>query len=51
MVRPNHDLPGVLVGGIKDYAEEHDISAEDAHAELLRQALVANGITIKDADD
>lgn len=44
MVRPNHDLPNLLVGGVRDYAQEQDISDEEAHAELLRIALRDTGI-------
>lgn len=50
MVRPSHDLSNVVVGGIRDYADqlaaEHDreVDAEEAHEKLLRQALVDVGI-------
>lgn len=39
MVRPNHDIPNLLVGGIRDYADQQDIDNADAHAQLLRIGL------------
>lgn len=44
MPRPNHDIPSLLLGGVRDYAEEQDISRDEAHAELLRIALKDVGI-------
>lgn len=39
MARPSHDIPNLLLGGIRDYADQHDISSEEAHRRLLRRAL------------
>lgn len=50
MVRPSHDLSNIVVGGIRDYAEQletetgDDVDPEDAHERLLRKALVDVGI-------
>lgn len=44
MVRPNHDLPNLLVGGIRDYADQEGLDDSEAHAELLRDALRNAGI-------
>lgn len=44
MPRPNHDISNLLLGAVKDYAEEQDLSPEEAHSELLRSALEAEGI-------
>lgn len=44
MARPNHDIPNLLLGGVRDYADEEDISNEEAHAQLLRVALKEVGI-------
>ena len=50
MVRPSHDLSNIVVGGIRDYAEQleaetgDDVDPEDAHERLLRDALVDVGI-------
>lgn len=43
MPRPNHDLPSHLIGGVKDYAREHDISVDEAHARLLAYSLEKAG--------
>ena len=51
MVRPNHDIPNLLVGGIRDYASSEGISDEDAHAELLRIALSEVGILCNESED
>lgn len=48
MPRPNHDLPNLLLGGVKDYADEQGISNEEAHAELLRIGLVEQGVLSRD---
>lgn len=44
MPRPNHDLPNLLLGGIKDYARREDISRDEAHADLLARGLRDVGI-------
>jgi hypothetical protein len=44
MPRPNHDLPSHLIGGVKDYAREHDISTDEAHARLLAYSLKKAGV-------
>lgn len=44
MVRPNHDLPNLLVGGVRDYADREGIDDSEAHAQLLRHALRDVGI-------
>ncbi|KYH23723.1 hypothetical protein HAPAU_42030 [Halalkalicoccus paucihalophilus] len=44
MPRPNHDVPGWALGGVNDYADEQDISRDEAHTELLRIALIEVGI-------
>lgn len=44
MPRPNQDIPSLLLGGVSDYAEEQNISKDDAHAELLRIGLKEVGI-------
>ncbi|MDL5363903.1 hypothetical protein [Halalkalicoccus sp. NIPERK01] len=44
MPRPNHDIPGLLLGGVRDYAAENDMSRDEAHAELLRIGLKEVGI-------
>lgn len=51
MVRPNHDLPNVLVGGIKDFADREEMATEVAHAKLLREALVRHNIRVDDSGD
>lgn len=48
MVRPSHDLPALVVGGIKDYADQEGIDPETAHEKLLRQALAANNIGVNE---
>lgn len=50
MVRPNHDLPAVVVGGVKDFADRNGMSPEEAHEKLLRQALYKNDVRIDDED-
>lgn len=44
MARPSHDIPNLLLGGVRDYADEHDITSEEAHRRLLRLALKEVGI-------
>lgn len=44
MPRPNHDIPNMLLGAIKDYADQHGLADEEAHALLLRVGLVAVGV-------
>lgn len=44
MPRPNHDIPNLLLGGVRDYAAENDISREEAHIQLLELALKDVGI-------
>lgn len=44
MPRPNVDVPYLVVGGVKDYANKHDISRDKAHEELLRSALINAGV-------
>lgn len=44
MARPHVDIPYYIIGGVKDYAEKHDLSRDEAHAKLLREGLVADGI-------
>lgn len=39
MPRPNHDLPNLLLGGIKDYARREDVTQDEAHADLLARGL------------
>lgn len=39
MPRPNHDLPNLLLGGIKDYADREDVTVDEAHADLLARGL------------
>lgn len=39
MPRPNHDLPNLLLGGIKDYARREDATQDEAHADLLARGL------------
>lgn len=39
MPRPNHDLPNLLLGGIKDYARREDVTVDEAHADLLARGL------------
>ena len=46
MPRPNHDLPSHLIGGVKDYAREHDISVDEAHARLLAYSLKKSGTIV-----
>lgn len=50
MVRPSHDLPAVVVGGVKDYADQESINPEAAHERLLRQALAEQDIRISEHD-
>lgn len=44
MPRPNHNLPNLLIGGVVDYADEENMSKDEAHAELLTIALNEVGI-------
>lgn len=44
MARPNVDIPNYLIGGVKDYADENDISRDEAHAQLLKKSLSDAGI-------
>lgn len=44
MARPSVEIPYHIIGGVKDYAEKHDLSRDEAHAKLLREGLVADGI-------
>lgn len=44
MPRPNHDIPNLLLGGVRDYAEQTDTDPETAHIHLLRLALTEVGI-------
>ena len=57
MVRPSHDLSNIVVGGIRDYAEqledEHgcEVDVEEAHEKLLRRALADVGLLPAGVDD
>jgi hypothetical protein len=51
MPRPNHDIPNLLLGGVKAYANEHDMTNEEAHTELLRIALIETEILPGSTDD
>lgn len=44
MPRPNHDIPGVLLGGVNDYADREEISRDEAHSRILRIGLKEVGI-------
>lgn len=44
MPRPNHDIPGILLGGVRDYAAKEEISRDEAHSRLLRIGLKEVGI-------
>lgn len=50
MVRPTHDLPNLLVGGVRDYAEREGIEPEEAHARLLKRSLRDVGILCCESD-
>ena len=39
MPRPNHNIPNLLLGGIKDYAEREGVTVDEAHADLLARGL------------
>ena len=49
MARPNVDVSHLVIGAVKDYANRHDISRDEAHEELLRSALI--NAEILDGDD
>lgn len=60
MVRPSHNLSNVVVGGIRDYAEQledeegREVPDEEAHERLLRIGLVEVGVLppgTEDSDD
>lgn len=44
MPRPNHNVPSWVLGGVSDYADEQNISKDEAHSELLQIALKEVGI-------
>lgn len=46
MVRPNHDIPNMLLGAIRDYAEKQNIEAEQAHRCILRVGLREVGMSL-----
>jgi hypothetical protein len=48
MPRPNHDIPHLLLGGVRDYAEVKELSPEEAHRDLLRIALNDVGVLPRD---
>ena len=44
MPRPNHDISNLVLGAVRDYADEHELADEDAHQELLTIGLQAVGM-------
>lgn len=44
MVRPDYHISHLLLGGIREYAAQHEIADEDAHNQLLNIALTEAGI-------
>lgn len=47
MVRPAHDIPNMLLGAIRDYAEREDITDEEAHICILRTGLLEVGMRLE----
>lgn len=44
MPRPNHDISNLVLGAVRDYADEHGLADEQAHEELLTMGLQAVGM-------
>ena len=41
MMRPNIDISHTLNGRVKDYAEQQDVTLEDAYREIIEEGLEA----------